>query len=66
MIRLNDGRRMVVRKNQKNLPINLLATEMLHKLSEQRAVVNGVAVIASMPELGKITKSHGGSKKGAN
>jgi hypothetical protein len=54
IIRLNDGRRMIVRKDSKGVRLNPTATQMLHELSEQKeAVVYGNAVVATLNEIGR-------------
>jgi hypothetical protein len=56
IIRLNDGRRLVIRRDQAGLLYNDVATRTLRDLSAQfEAEVRGVAVLCSLSELG-VTK----------
>jgi hypothetical protein len=55
IIRLSDGRRLVILKDQRKQQPNMEATNLLRKYSWQsEAIVCGVAVICSMKELGRI------------
>lgn len=55
IIRLNDGRRLVIRQDQRKLPFNAEATRILRELSLQsEAEVYGIAVLCTYAELGRI------------